>query len=85
VVALDLTNVRLLAALGVSRDDLASMNRETCQTLADVAAEAGFDAVLGPSAAIADETTLAVLGAAIRSRSHDLIESGVRIPPSSRR
>jgi len=85
VVALDLTNVRLLAALGVSRDDLVSMNRETCQTLADVAAEAGFDAVLGPSAAIADETTLAVLGAAIRSRSHDLIESGVRIPPSSRR
>jgi hypothetical protein len=80
VVALDLTDQRLLEALGLAADELRSADRTTCQTLADIAVDAGFDAVLGPSAAAPGETTLAVFGSAIRSKSRDVQDHGVKAP-----
>lgn len=84
VIALDLTDDRVLAALGLSRLNLASDDRTICQELADIAVDSGFEAVIGPSAAVADQSTLAVFGAAIGSRSRNLITGTVRTPPSRR-
>jgi len=81
VVALDLTSARLLNALGLARDDLTSRDRRICLTVADVAAEAGFDALIAPSAADKDGTTLAVFGPAIHANAHDIVDYGVRTPP----
>jgi len=49
VVALDLSSPELQRALGVKPAELTAHDLTVCQTLADLAAEAGFDGVLGPS------------------------------------
>jgi len=82
VVALDLTAPETQRALGVTPADLTADDIEICQTLADLAADAGFEAVLGPSAAAPDETTLAVFGSAI-ARATDVVDNGVATAPVS--
>jgi hypothetical protein len=81
VTALDLTDPSLLSELDITNADLTSPDRTTCQDLAEIAVAAGFDAVLGPSAAAPGETTLAVFGATITTKSRDVIDRGVRAPP----
>jgi hypothetical protein len=81
VLVLDLTNEKLLADLGLTVADLTSSDRSTCQALADVAADAGFEAILGPSAAASAESTLAVFGSAIRDRATAVRDVGVRRAP----
>ena len=78
VVALDLTDPTLRDALGVTLLELTAPEREVCQTLADLAADAGFDAVVSPSAAVPGATTLAVFGEAIRGNAAEVSDLGVR-------
>jgi hypothetical protein len=73
----------VLAALGVTRAELTGADREVCQTLAELAALAGFEAIVAPSAASIDDTTLVVVAPAIDTRSHDVIDLGVRAPPTT--
>ena len=77
VVALDLTNKTVQESLGVTADDLTSRDRSICQALADLAREAGFEAIIAPSAATAQQTTLAVFAPAYEQRSHDVVDLGV--------
>ncbi len=81
LVLLDLTSPDLLGSLGIETADLTKDDLALCQTLAELAAAAGFDAVLGPSAAHEGETTLAVFGDAIRRTSSAVRDLGVRTPP----
>lgn len=83
VVALDLASPAVHRALGIEPSTLVSDDLEVCQTLADLAADAGFEAVVAPSAAAPRETTLAVFDAAIAGRSHDVSDYGVRTPPTA--
>ena len=80
VVALDLTSPELQRELGVKRADLTADDLAICQTLADLAADAGFEAVLGPSAASSDGTTLAVFGSAIADNATNVVDEGARTP-----
>jgi RES domain-containing protein len=81
VVLLDLTDPEVEAALGVSRADLTAPDRSVCQQLAEIAVASGLEAVLGPSAAAVGETTLAVFGQAIKTKSRDVVDAGIRRPP----
>lgn len=78
VLALDLTSDELRRALAVSVEKLTADDMELCQTLAGLAADAGVEAVLGPSAALDGDTTLAVFDAAIQDRSSEVTNLGVR-------
>jgi RES domain-containing protein len=82
VMVLDLTDSDVQTRLGISRGDLIADDDAVCQALADLAANAGFEAVLGPSAALPDDATLAVFGDAIRARSRDVVDRGVRSAPT---
>jgi hypothetical protein len=77
LVVLDLTNPELQRALRIDQSDLVSDDLETCETLADLAADAGFDGVWGPSAATPDVQTLAVFGTAIADRSRGVVDLGL--------
>jgi len=81
VLALDLTDDRVRATLGLRPSELTSDDLEVCQTLADLAADAGFSAVIGPSAALKGGWTLAVFDGAISGRSDDIADLGVRTAP----
>ena len=59
-------------------EQLTSDDLTVCQALADLAVQAGFEAVLGPSAAAQGETTLAVFGPAITERATSVTDLGVR-------
>ena len=78
LLVLDLTSTELQKALGIRKADLVSDDLAVCQTLADLAAEAGFDAVLGPSAATAAESTLAVFDGAIAAKATQVRDLGGR-------
>ena len=78
VVALDLTAPDLQRALGVTPGQLTVGDLSICQALADLAAAAGFDAVLGPSAAVAGESTLAVFGSSITDKAGAVVDLGAR-------
>ena len=78
LLVLDLTSTELQKALGIGEADLVSDDLAVCQTLADLAAEAGFDAVLGPSAATAAESTLAVFDGAIAAKATQVRDLGGR-------
>ena len=80
VLALDLTSPDLQRSLGLKPEDLTGDDLTICQALADIAAEAGFEAILGPSAAIPGETTLAVMGDAIGAKSRATRDLGIRSP-----
>jgi len=76
VLVLDLGNPALQDSLGVRPADLTGDDLSVCQTLADIAFSAGFEAVLGPSAAKASDTTLAVFDGAIKGASRNLRDLG---------
>jgi hypothetical protein len=50
--------------------------------LADLAVAAGFEAVVGPSAALATDTTFAVFDGAITTASSNVHDLGARAGPS---
>jgi RES domain-containing protein len=81
---LDLTSPALQRRLRVDQSELVSDDLEVCETLADLALEAGYAAVLGPSAAAAGETTLAVFGPALVDKANRVVDHGVRTPPIPR-
>lgn len=81
LLVLDLTSVDIQMQLGIKREDLISDDLNVTQTLADLAAEAGFDAVVGPSAAFPDDTTVAVIATAIATTARTVVDRGVRTPP----
>ena len=78
VTLLDLTSPAVQQALGVSAEQLMSDDLTVCEAIADLAAEAGFEAVLGPSAALGGETTLAVFGPAIERNATKIVDEGAR-------
>jgi RES domain-containing protein len=84
VLALDLTDDAIRAALGLKPSDLTSNDLEVCQTLAELAADAGFSAVIGPSAALKGGWTLAVFDGAIAQSPASVTDLGVRAPSSAR-
>jgi len=81
VIALDLTSKRVQDALEVSEDGLIADDLTVCQEVAQLAVEAGFDAIHAPAAPLERERTLAVFGRAIESGLHDVIDKGVRRAP----
>jgi RES domain-containing protein len=81
VVALDLTSKRILDALGVSMDELIADDLSVCQELAELAIEAGFEAIHAPAAPLEHERTLAVFGTAINSNLGDVLDKGIRRAP----
>jgi hypothetical protein len=81
VIALDLTSKRILDALDVSVDELITDDLTVCQDLAELAIEAGFDAIHGPAAPLERERTLAVFGIAIESNLTDVLDKGIRRAP----
>jgi hypothetical protein len=82
LVVLDLTSPALIEQLGLDRADLVSDDLTVCELLADLASAAGFDAILGPSAATTGDTTLAVLGSAIRDKARRVVDRGIHSPPA---
>ena len=62
---LDLTGDAARRAVGVTLADLTGEDWKPCQELAALAAAHGYDGVLGPSAALAGDTTLVVLRPAL--------------------
>ncbi len=81
VVALDLTSTRVQGALDVSVEQLIADDLTVCQDLAELAIEAGFEAIQAPSAPLERERTLAVFGPAIRSSLGAVLDKGVRRAP----
>jgi hypothetical protein len=81
VVVLDLTSKRILDALGVSSDELIADDLTVCQELAELAIEAGFEAIHAPAASLEHERTLAVFGTAINSNLGDVLDKGIRRAP----
>lgn len=81
VVALDLTSKRIRDQLGVSIDELIADDVSVCQELAELAIEAGFEALHAPSAPLERERTLAVFGAAIQTKLGGVLDKGVRRAP----
>jgi hypothetical protein len=81
VIALDLTSKRILDTLGVSVDELIADDLTVCQELAELAIEAGFEAIHGPAAPLERERTLAVFGTAIKSNLTAVLDKGIRRAP----
>jgi hypothetical protein len=81
VIVLDLSSKRILDALDASVDDLVADDLTVCQDLAELAIEAGFEAIHGPAAPLERERTLAVFGTAIRSNLTGVVDKGVRRAP----
>ncbi len=78
LLVLDLTAPGIQRSLGLRPSDLIADDLTVPQTLAELAAIAGFDAVLGPSAAAAGETTLAVFAPAITEKARRVVDRGVQ-------
>ena len=76
---LDLTDALVLADLGLEHDDLVGDDYSLTQDLADAARRAGFQGLLGPSAALPGRRTLAVFATGIEQLTFD--RSRVRRPP----
>jgi hypothetical protein len=81
VIALDLTSKRVRDALEVSEDELIGDDLSACQELAELAVEAGFEAIQAPAAPLDRERTLAIFGPAIESGLHNVLDKGVRRAP----
>ena len=76
---LDLTDASVLAALGVAEVDLIGDDYAVTRRIAEVAASAGFEGILAPSAALAGHTTLVVFPAGMHAAQPGI--SRVRQPP----
>jgi RES domain-containing protein len=81
LVALDLTDAAIRDALGLTEDDLIADDHAVCQRLADRAREAGFEAILAPSAGLHGATTLAVFGDIMSGRKTAVHDRGRQRPP----
>jgi RES domain-containing protein len=78
---LDLTASELQKRLALRERDLTADDLSACHVLADLAADAGFDGVLAPSAALDGATTVALFDGAIRTRVVKSTDLGVQNPP----
>lgn len=68
---------RIQNGLRVSIDELIADDLAVCQELAELAIEAGFDAIHAPAAPLERERTLAVFGTAIKSCLGNVLDKGV--------
>lgn len=84
LIVCDLTDPDLRRGLGVTESDLTADSLGVCQELAEAAIDAGFEAVLAPSAALPGEHTLAVFGDAIMERISAVADRGRRLVPTQR-
>jgi RES domain-containing protein len=82
LVVLDLTNPAIRDLFGVGASDLIADDYTVCQAIAVEAIAHGFEAILAPSAALPDETTLAVFGRAIKDRGTDVQDDGIKQAPA---
>ena len=80
---LDLTNARVRELLDVSESELTADDLTLCQEIADYARDAGFDAILAPSAALEGQRTIAVFASAMRKITEE--RSRVASPPARAR
>jgi RES domain-containing protein len=73
---LDLTDPQVREALAVTEADLTSDNLTRCQALGDAARAAGFEGIVAPSAALADEIILIVFpsGVAKLTEEHSRVQ-----------
>lgn len=78
---LDLTDPEVRERIDVTEDELVSDDLSVCQAIGDRAREVGFDGILGPSAALPGEATLAVFPAGMRKVLEE--HSRVQRPPRS--
>ncbi len=76
---LDLTSDATRRSVGVSLDELHGDDYAACQRVAQLARERGFDGILAPSAALANNTTLVVFDTTLAKITVEL--SGVTVPP----
>jgi len=65
----------------MTTDELIGDDLAVCQEIADLAIEAGFEAIHAPAAPLERERTLAVFNGAITSNLSDVIDKGVRRAP----
>jgi RES domain-containing protein len=80
---LDLTEARVREALDVSERELTGDDLTRCQRIAEYARDAGYDAILAPSAALDGQRTIAVFSSAMRKIAEG--RSRVGSPPASAR
>jgi RES domain-containing protein len=76
---LDLTDARVREMLNVSERELTGDDLSRCQEIADYARDAGFDAILAPSAALEGQRTIAIFSSAMRKITEE--RSRVGSPP----
>ncbi|HVA43784.1 MAG TPA: RES family NAD+ phosphorylase [Acidimicrobiales bacterium] len=76
---LDLTDPKVLEAVGLTDSDLIGDDYSRTQQMAVAAVEAGFDGALAPSAALPDRLTLAVFPKGIAKLS--VLREAVRTAP----
>lgn len=76
---LDLTNDAVRRVVGITIGELMGDDYESCQRLAQLAREQGFDGVLSPSAALTESTTLVVFDVA--TEKIEIERSNVTTPP----
>jgi len=81
LVALELTDAEIRDALGLTQAELIADDYAVCQRLADRAREAGFEAILAPSAGLPEATTLAIFGDAVSNRRTAVDDRGRQRPP----
>ena len=81
LVALELTDAEIRDALSLTEADLIADDYAVCQRLADRAREAGFEAILAPSAGLPEATTLAIFGDAVSNRRTAVDDRGRQRPP----
>lgn len=77
---LDLTDPQTREALAVTEADLTGDDLTRCQALGDAAQAAGFEGILAPSAALADEIILVVFPSGVAKLTEE--HSRVQHPPA---
>jgi RES domain-containing protein len=80
---LDLMDAEVRRALGVSEQDLIGDDLTRCQEIAQYARNAGYEAILAPSAALKCTRTLAIFASAIQKVTEQHSHVG-RPPPRTR-
>jgi RES domain-containing protein len=76
---LDLTDLKVRAAFGVTEPALVSDDLSLCQEVSERARAIGYDGILAPSAALAGQQTLAVFASAM----HKVAEEHSRVRRAS--
>jgi hypothetical protein len=81
LVVLDVTDTEVRSPLGLTEDDLVADDYAICQRLADRARQAGFEAILAPSAGLHGAATLAIFGDGVFRRRVAVDDRGRQQPP----